>query len=79
MSERCKQSFIQRFLFTKYLCLPNSQITSYVPKPLRKRALITSEKTAAISSSLCEEVCVGGCVCVCVCGRDQEETLKPNV
>ena len=47
-------------------------MTSYAPKPLWKRLLMTSEKTTTISSSLCE----GVCACVCVSGRDQEAAIQ---
>lgn len=56
------------------LCLPYSRMTSYAPKPLWKRLLITLEKTTTISSSLCE----GVCVCVCVSGRDQEAAKQKS-
>ena len=49
-------------------------MTSYAPKPLRKRLLTTSEKTTTVSSSLCE----GVCACVCVSGRDQEAAIQKS-
>ena len=49
-------------------------MTSYAPKPLRKRLLTTSEKTTTVSSSLCE----GVCACVCVSGRDQAAAIQKS-